>query len=49
MRKNFKKEKKKRSMLDGLSTRVFDKNGKTILRGMDYADADSASSFKKRR
>ena len=32
------KEKAERSRIDGLSTKIYDKNGKLVFNGMDFAD-----------
>jgi len=32
------KEKADRSLIDGLSTKIYDKNGKIVFNGKDYAD-----------
>lgn len=38
-RANFTRERTKRSLMDGLATTIYDKNGKVIFNGMDHADA----------
>ena len=38
-RPNIERERTKRSLIDGLSTKVFDRNGKIIFNGRDNADA----------
>ena len=38
-RANLAREREKRSLIDGLSTTIVDKNGKVVFRGMDDADA----------
>lgn len=42
-RANIKREREKRSLIDGLSTKVFDKDGKVIFNGKD----DSAAIIKR--
>ena len=38
-RVNIARERTKRSLIDGLSTKIFDRNGKIVFNGMDHADA----------
>jgi len=37
-RANFVREREKRSLVDGLSTKIFNRRGKKIFNGMDHAD-----------
>lgn len=37
--RNFKRVKRERSLIDGLSTKIVDKDGKVIFNGMDGAGA----------
>ena len=37
-RANIAREREKRSLIDGLSTNIYGKNGKIILNGRDHAD-----------
>lgn len=37
-RPNIVRERTKRSLIDGLSTKVFDRSGKIIFNGRDHAD-----------